>query len=152
MLKSWFHCKKQQHYIYRLWNNQSGFRQTSTPQALTPPKKSLDRFAWISWAPTPGYATAATSTLLQADTHSSTLLRFRCPNYLNLPCLTTSATFDLYTQKTVQIHTAFPILQRHPAHPSPFRPLQRLCRSRIIFQNNVNFNKILYIFNRQFCG
>ena len=24
----------------------------------------------------------------------------------------------LYTQKTVQIHTAFPILQRHPTHPS----------------------------------
>ena len=34
----------------------------------------------------------------------------------------------LYTQKTVQIHTAFPILQRHSAHPShhhPFHPLQQ---------------------------
>ena len=32
-------------------------------------------------------------------------------------------------QKTVQIHTALPILQQHPAHPShhhPFRPLQTL--------------------------
>ena len=35
----------------------------------------------------------------------------------------------LYTQKTVQIHTAFPILQRRSAHPShhhPFRSLQTL--------------------------
>ena len=35
----------------------------------------------------------------------------------------------LYTQKTVLIHTAFPILQRHSAHPShhhPFRPFQTL--------------------------
>ena len=31
-------------------------------------------------------------TLLQADTQSSTLLRSRCPNHLNLPRLTTSAT------------------------------------------------------------
>ena len=35
----------------------------------------------------------------------------------------------LYTQKTIQIHTAFPILQRQSAHPShhhPFRPLQTM--------------------------
>ena len=35
----------------------------------------------------------------------------------------------LYTQKTVQIHTAFPILQRHSAHSShhhPFHPLQTM--------------------------
>ena len=36
----------------------------------------------------------------------------------------------LNPQKTVQIHTALPILQRHPAHPSrhhpKFRPLQTL--------------------------
>ena len=35
----------------------------------------------------------------------------------------------LNPQKTVQIHTALPILQRHPAHSShhhPFRPLQTL--------------------------
>ena len=34
----------------------------------------------------------ATSTFLQDDTQSSTLLRSRWPNHLNLPCLTTSAT------------------------------------------------------------
>ena len=34
----------------------------------------------------------ATSTFLQADSQSSTLLRSRCPNHLNLPHLTTSAT------------------------------------------------------------
>ena len=34
----------------------------------------------------------ATSTFLQADTQSSALLRSRCPNHLNLKCLTTSAT------------------------------------------------------------
>ena len=36
----------------------------------------------------------------------------------------------LYTQKTVQIHSVFPMLQRHPAHPShhhPFRSLQTMC-------------------------
>ena len=73
----------------------------------------------------PLHLTPATSTFLQADTQSSTLVRFRCPNHLNLPCLTTSAT--LYTQKTVQIHTALSILQRHSARPShhhPFHPLQ----------------------------
>ena len=34
----------------------------------------------------------STTSLLQADTQSSTLLRSRCPNHLNLPRLTTSAT------------------------------------------------------------
>ena len=35
----------------------------------------------------------------------------------------------LYTQKTVQIHTSLPILQRHSIHPShhhPIRPLQTM--------------------------
>ena len=44
----------------------------------------------------PLHLTPATSTFLQANTKSSTLVRSRCPNHLNLPCLTTSAT--LYTQ------------------------------------------------------
>ena len=34
----------------------------------------------------------STTNLLQADTQSSTLLRFRCSNHLNLPHPTTSAT------------------------------------------------------------
>ena len=48
----------------------------------------------------------------------------------------------LYTQKTVQIHTAFPILQRHSAHPShhhPFRPLQTL---QICFLHRPGFSPI----------
>ena len=40
----------------------------------------------------PLHLNPATSTFLQADTRSSTLLRSRCPNHLNLPRLTTSAT------------------------------------------------------------
>ena len=40
----------------------------------------------------PLHLAPATSTFLQADTQSSTLLRSRCPNHLNLPHLTTSAT------------------------------------------------------------
>ena len=45
-------------------------------------------------------------------------------------------------QKTVQIHTAFPILQRHPAHPShhhPFRPLHTL---QICFLHRPGFSPI----------
>ena len=40
----------------------------------------------------PLYFVSATSIFLQADTQSSTLLRSRCPNHLDLPRLTTSAT------------------------------------------------------------
>ena len=48
------------------------------------------------------HLTPATSTFLQADTQSSTLLRFRCPNHLNLPRLTTSAT--LCTPRRSTLH------------------------------------------------
>ena len=40
----------------------------------------------------PLHLAPATSTFLQADTQSSPLLRSTCPNHLNLPHLTTSAT------------------------------------------------------------
>ena len=39
----------------------------------------------------PLHFTPTTSTLLKADTQSSTFLHFKCPNHLNLPCITTSA-------------------------------------------------------------
>ena len=52
----------------------------------------------------PLHLTPATSTYLEADTQSSTLLRSRCPNHLNLPCLTTSAT--LCTMYIAQINSA----------------------------------------------
>ena len=67
----------------------------------------------------PLHLTLATSIFLQADTQSSTLLLSRCPNHFNLPCLTTSATLS----KSVQIHTALSILQRHSTHPSHHHPL-----------------------------
>ena len=41
----------------------------------------------------PAHLTPATITFLQADTQSL-LLRSTCPNHLNLPCLTTSATLS----------------------------------------------------------
>ena len=44
----------------------------------------------------------ATSTFLQADTQSSTLLRSRCPNHLNLPRHT------LYTQTTNPHYVSYP--------------------------------------------
>ena len=43
--------------------------------------------------PPPLHFTPATTTFLQADTQSSPLLRSTCPNHLNQPRLTTSATF-----------------------------------------------------------
>ena len=42
----------------------------------------------------PLHLAPATSTFLQPDTQSSTLLRSTCPNHLNLPRLTTSATLS----------------------------------------------------------
>ena len=42
--------------------------------------------------PLPAHLTPATTPFLQADTQSSPLLRSTCPNYLNLPHLTTFAT------------------------------------------------------------
>ena len=62
----------------------------------------------------------------------------------------------LYTQKTAQIHTVFPILRRHSAHPShhhPFRSLQTLQTRplhrpglRPIFQCTLDTYIFLYIF------
>ena len=44
------------------------------------------------WYCIPPLLSPATSTFIQVNTQSSTLLRFRCPNHLNLPYFTTSAT------------------------------------------------------------
>ena len=52
--------------------------------------------------PLPAHLTPATTTFLQADTQSSSLLHSICPNHLNLPHLTTSST--LCTPKRLQIH------------------------------------------------
>ena len=53
----------------------------------------------------------ATSTFLQTDTQSSTLICSRCPNHLNLPNLTTSTTLRI--PRKLQILTSLPILQQH---------------------------------------
>ena len=77
--------------------------------------------------PLPAHLTPATTTFLQADIQSSPLT-FHMPK----PPQSTPPhhlIHALYTQKTVQIHTAFLILQRHSAHPShhhPFHPLQTM--------------------------
>ena len=84
--------------------------------------------------PLPTHLTPVTTTFLHSDTQSSLLLRSICPNHLNLPCLTTSST--LCTPRRLQIHTAFPILQWHSAHPShhhPFCSLQTLQICFLIF-------------------
>ena len=49
-------------------------------------------------------------------TQSSTFLCSRCPNHLNLPCLTTLATPSI--PERLQIFTLLSILQRHSTHPS----------------------------------
>ena len=50
LLKSWFHWKKAT-TLYRLWSNQSWFRQTSTPPPpyYYSPTKKVFGFARISW-------------------------------------------------------------------------------------------------------
>ena len=69
------------------------------------------------------HLTPATTTFLQADTQSSPLLRSTMPKP---PQSTTPhhLSHALNPQKTVQIHSAFSILQRHPTHPSHHHPLR----------------------------
>ena len=88
----------------------SGCKPSSSISSLT---HSLQVFL-----PLPAHLTPATTTFLQADTQSSPLLRSTCPNHLNLPRLTTSAT--LWTLKRLyKIHTALSILQTPHTSISP---------------------------------
>ena len=105
----------------------------------------------------PLHLTPATSTFLQADTQSSTLLRSRCPNHLNLPRLTTSTTLSicprclylktkralnslllllllllLYPKDCTISHCAFCNLQRYSTHPSHYHSLHPLQAMQII--------------------
>ena len=79
-------------------------------------------------------------TFLQADTQSSTLLCSRCPNQLNPQPHNICHT--LYTQKTVQIHTALSILQRHSTHPSHHHPFCSLQTLQICSLHRPGFNPI----------
>ena len=67
--------------------------------------------------------TPATSTFLQADAQSSPLLCSRCPNHLNLPRFTTSATLSIVPKRLYQPHFVFyPSTTFHtsisPSYPS----------------------------------
>ena len=66
--------------------------------------------------PLPRPLAPSTTNLLQADTQSSTLLRSRCPNHLNLPRLTTSAT-QLIPRRLLKSSLRFLSFQGHPTHP-----------------------------------
>ena len=99
--------------------------------------------------PASTHLTPATTTFLQADTQSSPLLRSTCPNHLNLPRFTTSAT--LSAPKRLYKST-LGFLPRHPAYPShhhSFRPLQasQICiLHRPVPYVNTLWIQALYIF------
>ena len=81
----------------------------------------------------PLHLTPATSTFLQANTQSSTLLRSQMLQTTSICHASPHPPHSVHPEDCTQIHTAFPILQRHPTHPShhhPFGPLQTLqiCR------------------------
>ena len=65
----------------------------NTAHSECKPSSTISSFAnsLQDFLPLPAHLTPAT-TFLQADTQSSPLLRSTCPNHLNLPRLTTSAT------------------------------------------------------------
>ena len=56
--------------------------------------------SYLVFLPLPAHLIPATTIFLQADTQSSPLLRSTCPNHLNLPRLTTSAT--LFTPRRLK--------------------------------------------------
>ena len=67
----------------------------NTPHSACKPSSFISSFVLHTFKPSlplPAHFTPATTTFLQADTQSSPLLRSTCPNHLNLPRLTTSAT------------------------------------------------------------
>ena len=71
----------------------------NTAHSLCKPSFFISSFthSYQVFLPLPAPLLPATTTFLQADTQSSSLLRSTCPNHLNLPRLTTSST--LFTSK-----------------------------------------------------
>ena len=123
----------------------SGCKPSSSISSLT---HSLQVFL-----PLPAHLTPATTTFLQADTQSSPLLRSTCPNHLNLPRLTTSAT--LWTLKRLYKSTLrFLSFSDTPhIHLTIIRSvLSRLCRFAIFIAQvsvpyvNTLWTQALYIF------
>ena len=70
----------------------------------------------------PSHFSPATSTLLQADIHSYTSV-FRCPNHLNLPSLTTSATLHFQPH----FHFTFLILHFLSFNDTPHIHITIIC-------------------------
>ena len=77
---------------------------------------------------------------LQADTQSSTLLRSRCPNHLNLPRLTTSAT-QLMPRRLHKSSLRF-LSSRTPTHPSHHHTLCPFQTSQVISLHCPRFSSI----------
>ena len=89
----------------------------------------------------PLHLTSATSTFLQGNTQSSTLLRSRCSNQFNLPCLASChICHTLYTQNTV--HIVLSILQQHFKHPSHHQPPRFLQTVQIFSLHRPGFSPI----------
>ena len=103
--------------------------------------------------PLPAHLTPATTTFLQADTQSSSLLRSTCPNHLNLARLTTSST--LCTPKRLYKSTLrfLSFSETSHIHLTIIRSvLSRLCRfynyTIIIVYNYNNFGTCHLGYNR----
>ena len=94
------------------------------------PSSSVSSFTHsMSSCPCPHPSRPCHHHISKADTQSSSFLCSTCPNHLNLPRLTTFAT---NTQKTVQVLTLLPILQRHTTHPSHHHALWSLQAMQIL--------------------
>ena len=70
-----------------------------------------------------------------------TLLRSRCPNHLNLPRLTTSAT-QLIPRRLYKSSLCFPVFQGHPTHPSHHHTLCPFQTSQVISLHCPRFSSI----------
>ena len=89
--------------------------------------------------PLPTHLTPATTTFLQADTQSSPLLRSTCPNHLNLPRFTTSATLWIPKDCTNPHCASYP-----SATPHTSMHCQIICRSFQLFLLLEELSNIIY--------
>ena len=112
----------------------SGCKPSSSISSLT---HSLQVFP-----PLPAHLTPATTTFLQADTQSSPLLRSTCPNHAPQSTTPHHLSDTLNSQKTVKIHTALFILQRHLTHPSHHHPFRSLQTLQICYLHRPGFSPI----------
>ena len=99
----------------------------NTTHSECKPSSSISSFtnSLQVFLPLHAHLTPATTTFLQADTQSSPLIPYTCPNHLNLPRLTTSTT--LWTPKRLYKST-LPFLSFSDTPHIHFTVLFRLCR------------------------